>query len=518
MAGDRYRLLDLLVDIPGQRVERDGRVLDLGGLSFQLLAYLLAQGQRVVSFDELIGQVWSPAVVNEETVTQRVRLLRQSLGDDARRPRYIRSVRGQGYQLGAAPVPAEEPVRIRTHMPWPAVLAAVVLVLGTGLAWHVVRTPRDAPRTAAQELLDRAAWYAGMGQRDNDERAIALYERALVDAPDDSRALLGLSRRYSARTCLYNAGYEWAGRAQMLAERVLRASPNDPQAWSAVGYARDCEGDLPGAIAGYERAVLLDPTDDASRASAAYLYQEQGRLADALRANLDMRGDPSKVRFRDIAVARELELMGFTDAAEARFRRSFLLTPDNVFANIGWPAFLFAHARPDEARAAVAEAQAHGTKRTELAQLAGELALVRGDRAAATVAFAEAKALRPDAGMPATLAALYAETPPSPEWIDERIAQVRARLVDNAWPPARLELAVLAIARGDRRTAIAAIQGAVDAGYRDAAYLRTTPLLANLRGEAGFEAALAAIERRVTAERQRVLDAPWCPPELKATL
>ena len=56
-------------------------------------------GVEVVEFDELIEAVWAPAVVGEETVTQRVKLLRQALGDDGRNPRYVRSIRGRGYQL-----------------------------------------------------------------------------------------------------------------------------------------------------------------------------------------------------------------------------------------------------------------------------------------------------------------------------------------------------------------------------------------------------------------------------------
>nr|WP_255494685.1 winged helix-turn-helix transcriptional regulator [Luteibacter sp. Sphag1AF] len=510
-------MLDLVVDLPRQRVERDGVALDVSGLSFQLLAYLLAQGQRVVRFDELIEQVWAPAIVNEETVTQRVRLLRQALGDDARRPRYVRTVRGQGYQLGAMPAPVGEMAHRPTHRAWLGMAAGVVLLAGGVLAWTLTRVPQAAPPTAAQEMLDRAAWYASMGQRDNDNRAIDLYEHALADAPDDPQALLGLSRAYSARTCLYNDGAEWATKAQVLAERVLRARPNDAAAWSASGYAHDCLGDLPGALAGYERAMVLDPTDDATRASAAYLYQEQGRLADALRTNLDMRGDPAKVRFRNVAVARELELLGFTGAAEARLRRVFLLTPDNVFGNIAWPSFLFARGRGAEAQAAIQSAESHGTQRAELAQLSGELALLDNNRAAAATAFARAHALRPESTMAETLAGLYGPVPPSPTWISHRISETQARLQNDAWAPARVELAVLTLAKGDREAAAAAVQAAVDLGYRDAAWLRITPLLAGLHGDAAFNAALAAIDRRVAAERQRVLEAPWCPPELKAT-
>jgi len=49
--------------------------------------------------DELIAQVWPGRVVSPETVTQRVRLLRRALGDDAHDPRYVGLARGQGYRL-----------------------------------------------------------------------------------------------------------------------------------------------------------------------------------------------------------------------------------------------------------------------------------------------------------------------------------------------------------------------------------------------------------------------------------
>src|SRR5262249_27505820 len=147
--------------------------------------------------------------------------------------------------------------------------------------------------------------------------------RALREAPDDVDALAGASRAHAARSCLYNAGSDEAREALRLATRAVSVRTDSANAWSALGYAHDCLGDIPGAVTGYERAVRLDPTDDASRSSAAYLYQEQGRLADALHANMDMRGDPGRVRFREVQVAREYELLGFAAAAEARYRHVF---------------------------------------------------------------------------------------------------------------------------------------------------------------------------------------------------
>lgn len=511
----RYRLLDLTIDLARQRVERGDIALDVSGLSFQLLACLIERGDRVVGFDELMQVVWAPAVVNEETVTQRVRLLRQALGDDARQPRYIRTVRGRGYQLGAPPEPLAGDIAPRRHSIWPALAAVGVLAAVALGAGFLGREQKPVP-TAQEELLQRAHWYAAMGQRENNERALALYDSALHEAPDDADALTGASRTRSARTCLYNTGADDARDALRLAGRAVALRPDLADAWSALGYARDCLGDISGAIAGYEHAVRLEPSDDASRSSAAYLYQEQGRLADALRANLDMHGDPARVRFRDVQVAREYELLGFTATAEVRFRHVFELSPDNVFSNLAWPAFLFAHGRFDEARAALDQARARGTPRAELAQLDGELALRRNDPVAAANAFAEAHAIRPDSRLQATLAAIYGRVPASPVWLGDRIAQTRSSLVDDPWPSSRIELAVLLQAAGDRRGAIAALSDAVDKGWRDAGYLRASPLFASIAGDPAFEAVLAAIDRRIMAERERVLAAPWCPADLKS--
>ncbi|SEM51926.1 DNA-binding winged helix-turn-helix (wHTH) domain-containing protein [Luteibacter sp. UNCMF331Sha3.1] len=516
METTRYRLLDLTIDTARQRVERNGQPLDVSGLSFRLLACLMERADRVVGFDELMEAVWAPAVVNEETVTQRVRLLRQALGDDARQPRYVRTVRARGYQLGAPPVPlaVDEP-RLR-HL-WPAVAAVCVLAAAAIGVGFLAQDQRPAP-TVQRELIERAHWYASMGQRDNNERALALFDRALRDAPDDVDALTGASRARSARTCLYNTGPHDARDALKLATRAVSAHPDSAKAWSTLAYARDCLGDIAGAINGYERAVRLEPGDDASRASAAYLYQEQGRLADALHANVDMRGDPARVRFREVQVAREYELLGFPAQAEARYRHVFDLSPDNVFGNIGWPAFLFSQGRLDEARRAIDDARSRGTARAELAQLDGEIALLRGDRAAALRAFAEAKRLRPDASLPVTLETLYGEHPVDPRWLRERIATTRAALRDDPWASSRLELALLLLADADRPGAVGALSDAVDKGWRDAAYLRVSPLFASLHDDPGFADVLDAIARRVAADRQRVLEAPWCPEELRTVL
>ncbi len=500
----RYSLDDLLIDVPRQRVERDGQALDVNGLSFRLLHYLLEQGQRVVGFDELIERVWAPAVVNEETVTQRVRLLRQSLGDDGRNPRYLRSVRSQGYQLCVAPQPWSEEAALAPsprHGRWLVVALAVVALgaVAAAILW------KRAPEAAAERppLLQRAAYYAGIGQRDDNERAIGLYRQRLQEAPDDREAQIGLSRAYSARVCLYNGDSASVDLAQALAERVIARDPRDAAAHAALGYSFDCRGRTDQALRSYERSLALDPKSDNIRASAAYLYERRGRLADALAANLDVR-EPARVRFLDIQIASNLDLLGYASEAEARYRRSFQLYPDNVFSNAAWPGFLMRRGRFAEAQAALDEAMGRGTDHASLRLLAAELALQRGDRDAARRAAARAVALRPQASFPRTVGWILAEVKPPAAALRAQAESLRAGMRSGGEPLDGLDAALLLEAAGDRDAALAAVAAAVEQGYRDAAYLRVSPLFASLRTAPGLAAILSSIDTAVAREREAV--------------
>jgi TolB-like protein/tetratricopeptide (TPR) repeat protein len=94
-----YRIGDLLVDVGRQSVVRDGIELHLPRLSFDTLCTLIAAAPSLIPNAELMRQVWRGTVVSLETVTQRVKLLRDALGDNPRKPRYIIGLRGRGYRL-----------------------------------------------------------------------------------------------------------------------------------------------------------------------------------------------------------------------------------------------------------------------------------------------------------------------------------------------------------------------------------------------------------------------------------
>jgi len=94
-----YRFADLTLDVARRCVTRQGQTIELKALDFDLLRFLVEQSPNVVNADVLAEKVWGRHFVSPENVAQRVMLLRQSLSDDANKPRYIETVRNKGYRL-----------------------------------------------------------------------------------------------------------------------------------------------------------------------------------------------------------------------------------------------------------------------------------------------------------------------------------------------------------------------------------------------------------------------------------
>jgi TolB-like protein/DNA-binding winged helix-turn-helix (wHTH) protein len=98
----KYSIGDLTIDSGTQVVSRAGETIALPKLSYDLFLVLVRTAPNLVSLDELMRLVWPGIVVSPETVSQRIKLLRDALGDDSREPRYIAGLRGRGYQMIAA--------------------------------------------------------------------------------------------------------------------------------------------------------------------------------------------------------------------------------------------------------------------------------------------------------------------------------------------------------------------------------------------------------------------------------
>jgi len=95
-----YEFSDLTLDLDRHLLTRGGQPIKLTKLSFKVLQALVQAAPSLISHDELIDQVWGPKrVITPENLSQRMKTLRQNLGDDPNQPIYFEGVRGQGYRM-----------------------------------------------------------------------------------------------------------------------------------------------------------------------------------------------------------------------------------------------------------------------------------------------------------------------------------------------------------------------------------------------------------------------------------
>ena len=83
---------DIAIDIERREIRRAGDAVHVEPQVFDLLVYLVQNGDRVVSKDDLIDAVWGGRIVSESTLTSRINAARKVVGDSGEAQRLIRTI------------------------------------------------------------------------------------------------------------------------------------------------------------------------------------------------------------------------------------------------------------------------------------------------------------------------------------------------------------------------------------------------------------------------------------------
>jgi two-component system response regulator MtrA len=94
---------DLTIDVAGHSVRRDGQVISLTPLEFDLLVALARKPWQVFTREVLLEQVWGYRhAADTRLVNVHVQRLRSKVERDPERPEIVVTVRGVGYKAGPA--------------------------------------------------------------------------------------------------------------------------------------------------------------------------------------------------------------------------------------------------------------------------------------------------------------------------------------------------------------------------------------------------------------------------------
>ena len=103
---------DFTLDESRRELLRANETIHLSPKAFQLLSILTEETPRAISKSDLQERLWPDTFVTEGNLPGLVAELRTALGDDAREPRFIRTLYGFGYSFAA---PVTEAVASRTQ-------------------------------------------------------------------------------------------------------------------------------------------------------------------------------------------------------------------------------------------------------------------------------------------------------------------------------------------------------------------------------------------------------------------
>lgn len=228
----------------------------------RILARLVRTPGALVPRDDLLALGWPrlPDAANDSLNTC-IRQIREALGDDARSPRFVETLRGRGYRF-IAPLRTNRPSRRR----WPA-LAAVLAVLLLG---PVPRPARPAAGPEVRAELSAVRWVL---QRDGAERAVALSGRTAARFPDAPAA-----------HALHGEVLLFLGRldaAKSEAVTALAGDARDPVALRVRATVAALQGDWQQADAWMEDATAADPDDAHTWIARAFLVSARARFAEA---------------------------------------------------------------------------------------------------------------------------------------------------------------------------------------------------------------------------------------------
>src|SRR3954453_8538069 len=92
---------DCELDVERRQLQRAGEDIHLEPQVFDLLTYLVAHRDRVISKDEIIEKVWRRRIVSDATLSTRINAVRSALGDDGKSQRFLQTLPRRGFRFVA---------------------------------------------------------------------------------------------------------------------------------------------------------------------------------------------------------------------------------------------------------------------------------------------------------------------------------------------------------------------------------------------------------------------------------
>ena len=500
----RYVLKDLSIDTETRTVRRDGASLKLPDLSFDVLVKLIEAAPEPVGIVDFSNEVWHTGHVSDETIAQRITLLRKTLGDDPKNPTYIRTVRGMGYAIAGSVTPHENELPSKTF--WflnrqrtlAATAGLLVLLFAAGM-FSIARDPDmefaaptvdTNPKTEISTLVKRAREQLSLHQARETDRAIIMLRDALTQEPASFDARLTLSFALSTKATKFGGNAAVEQEAEAIARSLISERPDNSNAWSALAYSLSSQGRVDESLSAYQYAYQLNPHNTPAISSAAHTHLIRGELHQALLLEARAKQAGGTSRYAEVQIAQTLEFIGHPAAAKW-YDRALSLNPSQVVILSEIARSHLRQGNPHAALQILGLAEGDDRSAPQILQLRGRATMTLGH-------VEEARFLLEAAGDGAyfDIIALNVASGDATQAEELLMSPKLAELGADTSADTRIHLAEITAALGQDEKALQFLARAINLGWRDLNWLKQSPYLgAVMSSNEGRQ-----IENRITRE------------------
>jgi len=351
--------------------------------------------------------------------------------------------------------------------------------------------------------------------KEDNERALELYQRALSIDPDYALAYAGIATVHGQRVFRFGFTATWLDSAIVEAEKALSIDPDLAEAHVALGNAYWGKGWLRKALESYRQALEINPNYAAAVGNIGGIYSLLGETAEGfrwLKRSLALKPTDFQTPY-GIAVT----YIDIGDYAKARkwLHRTLEIAPHFVTAELD---LIVVDMMVSNDRQALFEQYERVRSRhpdhVEALAQAGRVALFLGRYAQAREYFEELVELAPGSHQ-----ARYAnirlgylqhkigETNEARKKLGASLSSLEDELDQgSANPPVLYDVAVIHAAQGEKQEACEWLQKAIDAGYMGVPMPPPAmdPLFENLRDDACFKVIMAQLQAKENKIRKEI--------------
>jgi TolB-like protein len=391
-----------------------------------------------------------------------------------------------------------------------AVVDALKVELADDVGDRIERMATADP--VAYDLFLRGREAARRGTPDDMSEGLGLYRAAIERDPNFALAHAAVGTLYSVSYFNFGVDRSTIQLGFESARRALALQPDLPEGYRALGAAYLAGGRFAEAIPAFERALELNSSDAAAMNSLGLALGMTGEWDRALAiARRALPIDPVQDHVIRTNIGNYYRIMEMYDRALPELERSYQSQPDYWVTPYALAWVDAAEGRAGMAIERLLDLAGTQTHPRILAGVAWVLMLAGAQDEAAPLlerVMAEMPAMpgrfNPEpAILHAHLLHRAGDTGGAFRVLDTAERRIREIMgAGDATPSYPYSMAGAAIIRGNRDAALDWLEIAIDRGWLQLATTRVDPVLAPLRGEPRFAAALAAMERRTAAMRE----------------